>query len=153
MPDYTVVLSYIAEIVKIIGGLASFYAVIKLRQIERRYLFRATVPTLVLKIENALSVLNIALTKPADHRAEVAEALNYLLVDVKNIKRKAGGDSLKACNDLLAVINSTRPARYFWQSEGPMLLSKPILLDIYGKGRGLIRSLQNDIQDQGWSAK
>jgi hypothetical protein len=153
MPDFSVVLSTTAEAVKIIGGLASFYAVVKLRQIERRYLFKATVPELIKKIEDALSVLSIALVKPSDHRADLTEAMNYLLVDVKNIRRKARGDSLKACNELLAVIRSARPARHFWQSEGPMLLNKTTLLDVYGKGRGLVRSLENDMQDQGWGAK
>ncbi len=147
------VLSLIAEAVKVLGGLASFYALVKLRQIERRYLFKATIPELIERIEKALSLLNVGLAKPVDHRAEIVEALNYLVIDVKNIRRKARGDSYKACNELLILIRSTRPKHFVWQPEGPMQFAKPVLLDIYGKGRGLIHSLQNDMQDQGWSIK
>jgi hypothetical protein len=153
MPDFAEALHYLAETVKIIGGCASFYAVVKLRQIEKRYLFKGTVPELIKKVEHALSVLNIALTKPADHRTEIAEALNHLLVDVKNIKRKARGDSTKACNELLIAIVATRPRRFFWRSPRPTLLTRQVLLEIYGKGHGLIHSLENDLQDQGWSSK
>jgi hypothetical protein len=153
MLDLKAGLQYSAEVVKVVGGFASFYAVIKLRQIERRYLFKATVPELIAKVEKALSVLSLSLSTPTPDRTGVAEALNYLIVDAKNIKRKSRGDTLRACNDLLKMIRATRPRRYFWQTEAPMVIGKTILLDIYGKGRGLIRSLENDVQDQGWSSK
>lgn len=154
MPDWGIVREYIAEAVKISGGLASFYAVVKLRQIEKRYLFKATVPQLVQKIDKTLSSLNILLAKPASHRAEVAEALNHLRVDVVNVKRKVRGDSHRACKELLDAINMTRGRRRFWGGIAtPSTFDKNILLDIYGKGRGLIRSLEHDVQDQGWSAK
>lgn len=142
-----------SEGVKIVGGFASFYAVLKLRQIEKKYLFKATVPELILKLESALSLLNLALANPPDHRAQITEALNYLIVDVKNIKRKSRGDTVRTCNDLLNMIQSTRPRRWYWQAEAPMVVGKTRLLDIYGKGQGLIRSLQNDLEDHGWSGK
>lgn len=146
------VLHYAAEAVKIVGGLASFYAVVKLRKIEKRYLFKATVGELVLKLDDALSKLNATLSKPGNHQAEMMEALNYLFVDVTNIKRKCGGDSLIACKEVLVILGTTRPRRRFWRASTiPVKLEKSVLLDLYGKGRGLIRSLENDMQDQGWS--
>jgi hypothetical protein len=154
MLDWSIVREHIAEAVKILGGLASFYAVVKLRQIEKRYLFKATVPELIKKIDKTLSNLNLSLAKPASHRSEVAEALNYLRVDVKNVKKKVQGDSYQACKDLLGAIDMTQPRRHFWQTAAPMLpFDKNVLLNVYGKGRGLIRSLEHDVQDQGWSPK
>jgi hypothetical protein len=153
MPELRDALQIAGEVLKIIGALASFYAVFKLRQIEKKYLFKATVPDLIVKIDKALGMLSAALPDPSRHRTEIAEALNYLMVDVKNLRRKCRGDSLSACTDLLRVIQATRPRRYFWQSERPMTLGKPVLVDIYGKGLGLIHSLGNDIQDDGWSGK
>ncbi len=147
-------LHYATEAVKIIGGLASFYAVYKLREIEKKYLFKATVPELITKLDQALSDLNDALTNPSSHRTQITEALNYLMVDVKNVKRKARGDSLHACNEFLGMIQATSPKRYFWQAEAPvMAIGKTVLVEIYGKGRGLIRSLENDMDDYGWSGK
>lgn len=146
-------LQYATEAVKLIGALASFYTLLKLRQIEKKYLFKATVPELVSKVESALSILNLAIHNPSRHRTQITEALNYLIVDVKNIKRKSRGDSLQACNELLKVVQATRPGRYFWQAQMPMVIGKSLLLDIYGKGHGLIRALENDMRDHGWSGK
>jgi hypothetical protein len=154
MVDLQIVRDHLAEAVKISGGLASFYAIVKLRQIEKRYLFKATAPELVNKIEETLSSLNLLLSKPSMHRAEIAENLNYLLVDVGNMKKKVRGDSYRACKDVLELVKVTQPRRYFWQSAAPVWsFDKNVLLDIYGKGRGLIRSLQHDVTDHGWSAK
>jgi hypothetical protein len=146
-------LGYAAEAVKIAGGIASFYAVVKLRQIEKKYLFNATVPALIVKIDDALSMLNLALSKPSDYQTQTNEALNLLLVDVKNVRRKARGDSLVACAELLSTIRATRSKRSPWQTAAPIVVEKGALLDIYGKGRGLIRSLENDMRDHGWSGK
>lgn len=41
----------IAEIIKILGAFASFYALIKLRNIERKYLFKATIPGLICNLD------------------------------------------------------------------------------------------------------
>jgi hypothetical protein len=154
MLDWEIIRAHITEAVKISGGLASFYAVVKLRQIEKRYLFKATVPELLRKIEETLSTLNLLLSKPSSNRPEISENLNYLLVDVANMKRKVRGDSYRACKDLLEIIKVTQPRRYFWQSTTPVWsFDKNVLLEIYGKGRGLIRSLEHDVVDQGWGAK
>lgn len=152
MPSAEQVLHYAAEAVKIVGGLASFYAVVKLRKIEKRYLFKATIGELVSKLDDALSKLNASLSKPGNHPTEVMEALNYLFVDVTNLKRKCRGDSLRACKEVLAILATTRPRRTLWRAPvTPAKLEKALLLDLYGKGRGLIRSLENDMRDQGWS--
>lgn len=153
MPDLPTWLQHIAEVVKIVGGLASFYAVFKLRQIEKKYLFKATIPELVEHIEQALFDLNMCIANSSEQRSRIVRVLNYLIVDVKNVKRKARGDSLRSCDDFLAVIASMRPRRHFWQPEQPMLIRQSTLIDLYGKGMGLIRSLENDIKDHGWSGK
>lgn len=106
-------LHYASEVVKIVGGLASFYAVYKLREIEKKYLFKATMPELITKLDSALSALSDALVNPASHRTEIAEALNYLMVDAKNIKRKARGDSLRACHEFINMVQTTRSKRFF----------------------------------------
>lgn len=143
----------IAEVVKLLGGLASLYALFKLRQIERRYLFRATVPRLIGNIETSLSRLNLLLVPSRADHAQLHVLLNHLLVDVKNVRRKARGDSLDMANQLLAAIRATGLARRFWQRTTALELTTEALLDIYGKGQGLIHSLENDVRDTGWSAK
>lgn len=149
MGEWRDILDFLAEAVKILGGFASFYALIKLRQIERRYLFRATVPELIESIDRTLTVLNRALDKPAEDRAELVEALSRLYVDVRNVRRKAKGDTLAACRDLLAMIETTQSGL----AGMPQRLSKLVLLDIYGKGCGLLQSLEHDLKDGRWSAK
>ena len=47
-------LTFGSEVVKVVGGFASFYAVYKLRKIEQRYLFKATMPELVKSIRRSL---------------------------------------------------------------------------------------------------
>ncbi|MEO7493481.1 MAG: hypothetical protein ABIV04_00930 [Massilia sp.] len=106
-----------------------------------------------MNIDNALSLLNLSLLEPAAHRAQIVEALNVLMVDIRNVRRKARGERARACDELLVTIQATRPRRYFWQREAPMVIRKTDLLDIYGKGRGLVRSLENDMQDQQWGGK
>lgn len=91
--------------------------------------------------------------KPADRRVEISEALYVLATDVRNIKRKSRGDSLIAASQLLQSIELTRPGRYFWEAEMPMAPRLDALIEIYGKGMGLIRSLEHDLNDRGWSEK
>jgi hypothetical protein len=153
MPELKEALQIAGEVLKIIGALASFYAVVKLRQIEKKYLFRATVPDLIARIDRTLETLSAALPDPSGHRPEIAEALNHLIVDVRNLKRKCRGDSSSACSDLLKVIQSTMPRRFFWQAERPVAIGRSVLIEIYGKGSGLIHSLENDIEDHRWSGK
>lgn len=153
MLDWADGLHYAAEAVKILGGIASFYAVIKLRQIERRYLFKATIPQMVDNIQKTLDELNACMGKSVNYRLQVALVLNVLIVDVKNVRRKAHGDSLRAAKHLLRAISATRPRRYFWQAKLPLAPKRSALLDIYGLGMGLIRSLENDLKDQRWSSK
>ena len=155
MPEWDLIREYIAEAVKFCGGLASFYAVIKLWQIEKRYLFKATIPELLSKIDKTLSALNMLLAKPSSHRAEISESLNHLRVDVMNVRKKVRGESYRACVELLEVINLTQPSKApWWRAKINVIPSdKNVLLNIYGKGRGLIRSLEHDVQDQGWSIK
>lgn len=146
-------LGHLAEVVKIVGGLASFYAVWKLREIEKKYLFKATIPELAESIQQALDDLNLCLPEPSQHKVQISELLNCLIVDVRNIKRKARGDTFKACLEMLDLIAATRPPRYFWQAQSPMAFRRGPLLEIYGKGHGLIRALKNDMKDYGWSGK
>lgn len=54
MPDLKEWLQYAGEVLKIIGAFASFYAVFKLRQIEKKYLFKATIPEVVANIQITL---------------------------------------------------------------------------------------------------
>lgn len=153
MLDWADGLHYAAEAVKILGGFASFYAVVKLRQIERRYLFKATIPQMVENIQKTLEDLILCVNNPAGHRLQVAHALNVLIVDVENIRRKSKGDSHRASKQLLQAIRATRPPRYFWQAELPMVPKRNALFDIYGMGMALLRSLENDVEDQGWSGR
>lgn len=153
MPDLKEWLQYAGEVLKIIGAFASFYAVFKLRQIEKKYLFKATIPEVVANIQITLDTLNKFMLKPADRRVEISEALYVLATDVRNIKRKSRGDSLIAASQLLQSIELTRPGRYFWEAEMPMAPRLDALIEIYGKGMGLIRSLEHDLNDRGWSEK
>ncbi|RSZ57817.1 hypothetical protein HF313_24565 [Massilia atriviolacea] len=153
MLDWADGLHYAVEAVKILGGFASFYAVVKLRQIERRYLFKATIPQMVDNIQKTLDELNACMGKSGNDRLQVALVLNVLIVDVKNIRRKAHGDSLRAAKALLKAMSATRPRRFFWQADAPLAPKRQALLDIYGLGMGLIRSLENDLKDQRWSSK
>ena len=153
-PDVLAVLSPLSEAVKIIGGFASLYAIVKLRQIERRYLFKATLPGLIGNIAESLSGLNrIMLDQSNDNTAQLHRLLNRLIVDVKNVKRKARGDSVAAADQLLDAIRATGLVRKFWMRELPITLERALLLDIYGKGAGLLHSLGNDVNDLGWSGK
>lgn len=150
MLDWADGLHYAAEAVKILGGVASFYAVVKLRQIERRYLFKATIPQIVDNIKHVLDELSLCLNRPSEQRLKVEHVLNILAVDVRNVRNKARGDSLRASKRILRAIDATRPRRYFWQPRQPMVLTRRALLDIYGLSMGLIRSLEHDVEDQGW---
>lgn len=117
MSDATQWLQLAAEVIKVVGGIASFYAVFKLRQIERRYLFKATIPQIKVRIEDALSALNSAREQPSAFQVEISEALNCLMVDVKNVRRKASGDTLNSCKDVLAAISALRPGRHWWNTR------------------------------------
>ncbi|RFP20457.1 hypothetical protein D0T25_14510 [Duganella sp. BJB488] len=145
MPDVAILLGYISEGIKILGGLASFYALIKLRQIEKRYLFKATIPDVVKNLRESLRQLNAAMAKPSEKRDAVVISLNHLQVDVKNVVRKAFGDSAIIARQLLNLVESAQLASSSVTSN--------VLIDIYGKGMGLVRSLEHDQVDQGWSRK
>ncbi len=145
MPNWPILLGYLSEAIKIIGGLASFYALIKLRQIEKRYLFRATIPDVIKNLHESLTLLNAAMAKPAENWDAVVVALNHLQVDVTNVVKKASGDSAHVAKQLLNMIEAVQLASN--------RVAAAALVDIYGKGRGLVRSLEHDQLDQVWSRK
>lgn len=145
MPNWPVLFDYLSEAIKIIGGLASFYAVIKLRQIERRYLFRATLPNLILDLQESLERLENLLSERDIQLSAISPVLNNFLADVRNVKRKASGDSLAIAKHLISLIET---------AQRTTLNPRGMQLDeIYGKGIGLVRSLQHDQVDQDWSRK
>ncbi|WP_296000547.1 hypothetical protein [Rugamonas sp.] len=140
------------ELTKIAGALASCFAVYKLRKIERKYLFKATLPVIKKNIDKALVQINKGVSDHNSARAQINEALNHLLVDAKSIRGKVGADSKVAADSLLMAIRKTGLGRRFWEF-GREVISPEVLLDIYGKGRGLIRSLENEVGDMNWSGK
>lgn len=146
-------LKYAVEAFKVLGGLASIYAVIKLRKIEKKYLFKATIPELIESLGGSLESLNISMLKPSKHRADIARVIGILIVDGRNIRRKTRGDSLKAANELLDALSPMKPGRFFWQAKIQVFPDETALLRVYEKGMGLIRALENDLNDQSWSAK
>lgn len=145
MPDWPVLLDYLAEAIKIIGGLASLYAVIKLRQIERRYLFRATMPKVILDLQQSLESLDELLSEPEFDQSATFPILSNLLADVRSVKRKASGDSLAIAKHLIGLIETL---------QRTTVNPRGVQLDeIYGRGIGLVRSLHHDQVDQDWSRK
>ncbi|MBP1203914.1 hypothetical protein JOD97_001928 [Duganella sp. 1411] len=145
MPDWPVLFDYLSEAIKIIGGLASLYAVIKLRQIERRYLFRATMPNLILELQQSLESLDELLSEREFDQSAAFPILSNLLADVRSVKRKASGDSLAIAKHLIGLIE---------MAQSTTVSPRGVQLDeIYGRGIGLVRSLRHDQVDQDWSRK
>ena len=136
---------YLSEAIKIIGGLASFYAVFKLRQIERRYLFKATIPSLILDLQQSLESLDALLSEREFDQAATFPILSNLLADVRSVKRKASGDSLALAKQLIGLIEMVQ--RIGVNMRGVQFD------EIYGIGIGLVRSLRHDQVDQVWSRK
>lgn len=142
-----------AELVKIFGAFASFYAIVKLKSIEKKYLFRATLSASIKNLETALGALNTALNDIDSSGIQIREALNHLVADAKGIKKKSGKDSGIAVDNLLAAIERTGVIRGFWKFKVVSRIDKEVLLDIYGKGSGLIRTLQNEGSERNWEGK
>lgn len=153
MPDLAILFGYVTEAIKIIGGLASFYALVKLRRIERRYLFKATMPNAVQRLDAALMKLSICLSSVDENRFVIFEILTVLLVDVAGVKRKSRGDTRRLASYLHKLIAAAAPRRYFWQARSPAIPDLELLFEIHGLGSGLLHSVENDLEDLGWSAK
>lgn len=143
----------IAEIVKILGALASFYALIKLRQIERKYLFKATIPGLIENIDRSLRSLNECLNDPKLYKSEISAALNNMLADMKAVRRRAGGDARSAAKDFLSLMRPLGFEPYFWQRQGMRNLEGVELSEVYGRGVRVIRFLENELREKDWSSR
>ena len=143
----------IAEVVKILGAVASFYALLKLRQIERRYLFKATIPGLIENIDRSLRSLNGYADDQKSDGAEITAALNNLLADIKAVRQRSVGDSRSAAREFL---NFMRPIGFeprFWQRQSMRQLTQNELFEIYGRGIRLIRFLENELREKIWSSR
>lgn len=147
------VLSPAAEAVKIFGALASFFALWKLRQIEQRYLFKATIPSLIANLDASLTQLGIGLNNLQAAAAAVNEALYRLLADAKSVRQRGGNDVKAAADVLIAHLRATGLHTRFWHRHAALKLNKDVLLGVYGSGNGLIRSLENELNDRTWSSK
>lgn len=101
---YAAGLHSVAEVIKILGAFASFYALLKLRNIERRYLFKATIPLLVGNIDLSLAAISEGLKDTELHRTELRKALDQFLADVKTVRRRANGDSVIAAKGILTMM-------------------------------------------------
>jgi hypothetical protein len=124
-----------------------------LRTIEKRYLFRATIPDLIANIDTSLQQLAQALNDPTMSRVFVNEALYRLLADANSVLRRAGPLSTPAANELLRNMRIAGFSRRFWQRQAVIVLDADMLFGIYGSGAGLVRSLENELKDSSWSAK
>lgn len=143
----------LAELVKIVGALASFFALWKLRTIEKRYLFRATIPGLIDNIDVSLQCLAQGLNDPDTSKVLINQALYRLLADANSVVRRAGPLSTPAANELLRNMRLAGISRRFWQRPVGVVLDDDMLFGIYGSGAGLLRSLENELKDSSWSAK
>jgi hypothetical protein len=150
---YAAGLHSVAEIVKIFGAVASFYALLKLRNIESRYLFRATIPGLIENIDNSLQAINEGLYDPEAYRLQTRKALNHLLADVKTVRRRVKGDSATAAKGVLVFMRRVGFEPYFWQRQVVAELTQEQLLELYGQGSLLVRLLTNELGDSVWSSK
>jgi hypothetical protein len=147
------VLSPGAEAVKIAGAFASFFALWKLRQIEQRYLFKATIPGLIANLDASLTKLGVGMNDLQAAAAAVNEALYQLLADAKSVRQRGGADVKAAADVLIAHLETAGLHTRFWHRHVALKLEKDILLRVYGSGNGLIRSLQNELSDRTWSSK
>lgn len=141
------------ETIKIVGAGASFYAVWKLAKIERRYLFRATIPALLGRIVVSLGKLNAWINDPDSNQTQVSEALNHLLADAKSVKKRAKGDAVAAADDLLTALRNMGFERRFWQFGKEQEMSKAVAVRIFGIASRLSRSLENELDEAMWSSK
>ncbi|SFG92590.1 hypothetical protein SAMN05518865_12346 [Duganella sp. CF458] len=151
-------LKLVAEVFKIVGAGASFFAVWKLKAIEKRYLFRATIPGLMEKIDGSLVVLNAWLGEPEAYQTQLTEALNHLWADTKSARRRTRGDANEAAESLIAAMRRGGIEPRFWQVwivhfAGAPSPSREAILDIFGKASGLVRTLENELDDATWSNK
>ena len=151
--SYASDLHSIAEIIKILGAFASFYALLKLRKIERKYLFKATIPGLIENIDNSLKLINDGLNDPDAYRLQTRKALNHLLADVKTVRRRVKGDSAVAAKGFLTLMRRVGFEPPIWRKQVVPELSQEQLFEIYGQGNGLVRSLTNELDDSAWSSK
>ncbi|MTV41485.1 hypothetical protein [Duganella radicis] len=142
-----------AELIKIIGAFASFYALLKLRKIEHRYLFKATIPGLIENIGKSLSLINEGLLEPENNHTQTQQALNHLLADVKTVQRRVKGDSAIAAKRLVTLMRRIGFEPYFWQRQIVRELTGAELLEIYVQASGLVRLLANDLDGSAWSSK
>jgi hypothetical protein len=143
----------LAELIKIIGALASFYALLKLRKIEQRYLFRVTIPGLVENLEKSLGLINAGMLDLEGRRTQTLQTLNHLLADVKTVQRRARGDARGAAKRIVTLMRRIGFEPYFWQQQVVKELTRAELLEIYGQASGLVRLLANDLDGSAWSAK
>jgi hypothetical protein len=143
----------LAELIKIIGAFASFYALLKLRKIEQKYLFKATIPGLIANIERSLGLLNEGLLNPKGSRTQTQQALSHLLADVKTVQRRVRGDSAIAAKRIVTLMRRVGFEPYFWQRQLVKELTQAELLEIYGQASGLVRLLTNDLDGSAWSTK
>ncbi|GAA0429494.1 hypothetical protein ACFOY5_16890 [Massilia aurea] len=143
----------LAEFVKVVGSFASFYAVYRLSRIEKRYVFKATVPLISKDIEKSLTLLNKGMADSESFNPTISEAVHKLHADAMSLRRKVNGDSKASVEELLISIRTTGLGRRFWHRANKNPYAKSDLLNIYGKGQGLLRSLKNDLGDMKWSNK
>lgn len=143
----------VAEIVKILGAVASFYALLKLRRIERRYLFKATIPGLIDNIDNSLQALNDYANDPSLDGADITAALNNMLADIKAVRRRSVGDSRSAAKGFLSFMRPMGFEPRFWQRQAMRQLTRGELFEIYGRGVRLIRFLENELSEKDWSSR
>jgi hypothetical protein len=147
------VFSPAAEAVKIFGAFASFFALWKLRQIEQRYLFKATIPALIANLDASLTKLGVGMNDLQAAAAAVNEALYQLLADAKSVKQRGGADVKAGADVLIAHLRAAGLHTRFWHRHATLKLNKEVLLSVYGSGNGLIRSLENELSDRTWSSK
>jgi hypothetical protein len=153
LTNYGATFKHITELIKLLGALVSFGVFWKLRKIEKRYLFRATAPGLIRKLNDSLSKLESWLNDQDANERLLSEALNHLLIDARSAKRRARGDSIEAADQLLATLKKIGVVHRFWGFAKPGPISKTSVIELFGKASGLVHALENEVEDAAWSDK
>lgn len=131
----------LGNIASIIGMGISLYVLFEVRNIKRRFLFKARIPELVASLRKQAKELN-SLLRTFDRSAnEIEAALSVCEATVANLAPKLQGETRKAARSFQEHVK---------QRQAP--ISKEYTYQLYAKLQALIEAVSHVERDINWSA-
>jgi hypothetical protein len=139
------------DVASVAGFFITVGVLLKVRSIERSFIFKARLPDLLKELKKTSANLLDTLQREEDLSRDSEKELARLSALLKSVSSKVKKSQRAEVNVLLRLSRGTDAPWPIWRFVPIRALSKEQVWTVYNQTEGLIESLKQAMQDSKWS--